>query len=141
MFEQQREEIITRLGIWGQAMAGGVSGYARIDCMVGLQSGTNDLTTDIPISPEVDETERAVCQLPKRERAVIVEHYTRLDCTAEQHWQALDISKSTYYRLHDSAVEQLIGIIRRLTSAAKTTINNNNVKINQKAKIALNSWE
>lgn len=137
----QREEIITRLGIWGRAMAGGVSSYARITCMLGLQSGANGLATYIPISPEIDKTERAVCQLPKRERAVIVEHYTRLDCTAEQHWQALGISKSTYYRLHDSAVEQLIAIIKRLSGAAKTTINNNNAKINQKGEIALNSWE
>ena len=115
----RKEETITRLVIWGRAVAGGLSDYARISCLANTSSAS-DYGTSVPICPEVELTERAVCMLPSDLRAVVKEQYTVFDALAEQRFKALGVSKSTYYRLHDQAVVQAAERIRDLQRQAGT---------------------
>jgi len=110
--ETRKEETITRLVIWGRAVAGGIGDYARIACLVNASAGTSDFYDRLPICPEVELTERAVCKLPAELRAVLKEQYTVFDALAEQRFKALGVSKSTYYRLHDQAVIRIAEIIK-----------------------------
>lgn len=115
--ETQREQIITRLDNWGRAVAGGIGGYARITCLLGVQTGSAELSSYIPINPEVELTERAVCLLPESLRNVVIEHYTVLDATAEQHWWALRMSRQRYYRALNASYQALADNLAYLNRA------------------------
>ena len=128
------DDIKLKLEQWGKAVIGSTAGYARISCLLGINTGSTDFTTHIPFSPEVEMTERAVCMLQGAERAVVVEHYTQPEATAEQHWWALRMSKSRYYRALDSAHLRMIenlNLLESATATKKTTIRNKNYKIQQ----------
>ena len=128
--EVRKEETISRLVVWGCAVAGGLSDYARISRMVRV-SCSDGYSSSIPICPEVELTERAVCALTTDLRAVLKEHYTVLDATLEQRLKALGVSKSTYYRLHDQAVIRTAENIRDLQRQLGTRKHKENYKMQQ----------
>lgn len=139
--ETRKEETITRLVIWGRAVAGGVSGYARIACLVNASAGTSDFYDRLPICPEVELTERAVCRLPAELRAVLKEQYTVFDALAEQRFKSVGVSKSTYYRLHDQAVIKTAEAIKELTSTANARKHKETYKRTEIGYKVLNCWE
>lgn len=125
------EQVKTKLEQWGYAVAGGVCGHARIVNLMASSTGTYDSLTKILLSPEVEQTERAVCMLSGLQRAVVIEHYTQPTATAEQHWQAVQVSKSGYYRALDAAYTSIADNLAQLDRQAaqgKTRIHSNNYK-------------
>lgn len=109
--KNRKSHINSLLVMWGEAVAGGLSGMPSMSRMMlsGLSEsfGTRELW-----SANVEEIERAVCALPDDERAVVVELYTAIDATVEQHCRALGMSSSKLYRTRDSAIGRISSMLR-----------------------------
>src|SRR5690606_4931562 len=109
--KDRKSHIHSLLVTWGEAVAGGVPGLPSPSSL--LIAGTRaPQGSRVLWSADVEEMERAVNALPVDERAVVIELYTVLDSTTEQHCRALGCSVSKLYRMRDQAMRRISDTLR-----------------------------
>lgn len=109
--KDRKGHIHSLLVTWGESVAGGLPRFSAPGWMLDSCSKP-DHGHRVLWSSGVEETERAVNALPSDERAAIIELYTVLDSTTEQHCRALGCSAAKLYRLRDRAMHRISELLR-----------------------------